>query len=160
MAFVDERVAKAENVVLVMRVVIFVQHFQYCDLHHTLVEISGLIFDNLDGNDFICPNVLALDDLPEGPLTENIENKISKENLSKAKELLRGEDLLVPIFTSQKIVDIENIIVIIIVVTIIMCRLAGLRKNSSGICRRLVRELRVAPVESGRDIGRESFEGL
>ena len=160
MAFVDERVAKAEDVMLIMRVVIFVQHLQYCDLHHALVEISRLILDNLDSNDFICPNVLALDDLPEGSLTENIENKISKENLSKVEELLRAEDLLVPIFTAQEIVDIENIIVIVIVITIVMRRLAGLRKNSSRVCGRLVRELGVAPVESGRDIGRESFEGL
>ena len=65
-----------------------------------------------------------------------------------------------PIFTAEEIVDIENIIVIVIVVTIIMRRLAGLRKNSSGICGRLVRELGIAPVESGGDIGRESFEGL
>jgi hypothetical protein len=78
MAFVDERVAKAEDVVLIVGVVIFVQHLQYCDLHHTLVEISRLVFDNLDGNDFICPNILALDDLSEGSLPENIENKVSK----------------------------------------------------------------------------------
>jgi len=81
MTFVDERVTKTEDMVLVMRIVIFVQHLQYCDLHHALIEVSRLVFDNLDGNDFMCPGILAFDDLPKGALTENIQNKIPKHVL-------------------------------------------------------------------------------
>lgn len=65
-----------------------------------------------------------------------------------------------PIFAAEEIVDIEDVIVIVIIVTVIMRRLAGLRKNSSRVCGRLIRELWIAPVESGGDIGRERFEGL
>ena len=80
MAFVNKRIAEAKNVVLVVGIVILVEHFQYCDLHHTLVEISRLIFDHLDGNNLIRPDILAFYDLAKGALAKNIENEISDTN--------------------------------------------------------------------------------
>lgn len=72
MAFVNKRVTKAEDVMLVVRIMLLVEHLQYRDLHHALIEICGLVFDNLDGNDFVCSNILTLDDLAKCTLAENI----------------------------------------------------------------------------------------
>jgi hypothetical protein len=52
--------------------------FQYGNLHHALVEISGLILNDLDRHYLMCLHVLAFDNLPEGPLAKNVENQISK----------------------------------------------------------------------------------
>lgn len=46
-------------------------------LHHTLVEVGRLVLDDLDGHDFLCFEILALDDLAEGALTKNIENEVT-----------------------------------------------------------------------------------
>lgn len=45
---------------------------EYRHLHHTLIEVRGPVLDNLHSNNFLCFQVLALDNLPEGPLTQNI----------------------------------------------------------------------------------------
>lgn len=47
------------------------------DLHHALVEIRRLVFDDLDGNNLLRLEVLALDDLAEGALAKDIEDQIS-----------------------------------------------------------------------------------
>ena len=47
------------------------------NLHHRLVEVRGLVFDDLDGDDFVRLHVLALDDLTKGPLTQNVKNEVS-----------------------------------------------------------------------------------
>lgn len=74
--------------------------------------------------------------------------------------MLSREDVLVAILATEEIVDIENVVIIFVIVTIIMCRLAGLRKNSSRVCGRLVGELGIAPVESSGDVGGERLECL
>jgi hypothetical protein len=52
---------------------------QYSYFHSTLIEVSRFVLDNLDSHDLVSPNVLAFRDLPESPLSENIENEISFE---------------------------------------------------------------------------------
>jgi hypothetical protein len=43
-------------------------------LHHTLVEVGSSVFDHLDSDHLLRLEILALHDLPEGALTENIKN--------------------------------------------------------------------------------------
>lgn len=46
-------------------------------LHHTLVEVGGAVFDNLDGHDLLRLEILTLDDLTKGTLAQHIENEIA-----------------------------------------------------------------------------------
>lgn len=39
-----------------------------CNLHHTLIEVCWLVFDNLNRNNFMRFHVLTLDYLTERPL--------------------------------------------------------------------------------------------
>lgn len=47
------------------------------DLHHTLIKVRRAIFDDFDGDDFLGLQVLAFNDLTEGSLAKNIQNKIT-----------------------------------------------------------------------------------
>ena len=49
--------------------------FEYRHFHHTLVEVSRPVLDDLDGHHLLCLEVLAFDDLPEGALAEHIEKR-------------------------------------------------------------------------------------
>ena len=94
MVLVDERIPKTKDMVLVVRVKLIVQldntlsgnvhqtsrntrHLQDGDLHHTLIEVRGLVFYHLHGQDLIRFRVLALDDLPEGSLPQHVQNQVS-----------------------------------------------------------------------------------
>lgn len=46
-------------------------------LHHALVEVCGAVLDDLDGNDLLCLQILALDDLTKGALSENVEDQVT-----------------------------------------------------------------------------------
>lgn len=45
-------------------------------LHHTLIEVCCTVLDNLDSNDFLRLEILALHNLAKGSLTQHIENEI------------------------------------------------------------------------------------
>ena len=53
------------------------------DLHHTLVEVCWFIFYDLHGNNFVGLHVLTFHDLPEGALTENVQNQVSCRGFSQ-----------------------------------------------------------------------------
>jgi hypothetical protein len=92
---VDEGVPKAEKVVVVILVQLGVELYslldqngtaekmrvayqvQDRDLHHALVEIRRPVLNNLDGDHLLRLQVLALDDLTERALPEDIENEIA-----------------------------------------------------------------------------------
>jgi hypothetical protein len=59
----------------------------------------------------------------------------------------------VTIFVSQPIIDVENVIVILIVVTFIVGGLTRLGEHPPRIVRRFVSELRVADVIRLKDVG-------
>jgi len=44
--------------------------------HHTLVEVCGLVLDDLDGNNLLRFQVLALDDLSECPLAQHVQDEV------------------------------------------------------------------------------------
>jgi hypothetical protein len=66
----------------------------------------------------------------------------------------------VAILATEKIIDVENVIVVLVVITIIVCGFAGLCKDSAGVGGRFVGELRVASVKGGGYVCSEGLEGL
>lgn len=50
---------------------------QHGNFHHALVEVSGAVFNNLDCDDLLGLEVLTLDDLSKGTLTQDIEDQIA-----------------------------------------------------------------------------------
>jgi len=71
---VDEGVLEPEHVVLVVLVPLVVDQFEYCDLHHRLLEVGRLVLDHLDGYDLVRDQVLALDHLAERSLAQHVED--------------------------------------------------------------------------------------
>lgn len=47
------------------------------NLHHTLIEVGSLILDDFNGNNLLCFQVLALDNLSKGSLTKDVKNEIT-----------------------------------------------------------------------------------
>lgn len=45
--------------------------------HHALIKVGGSVLDDLDGDDFLRLEVLALDDLSKGSLAEDVENEVA-----------------------------------------------------------------------------------
>lgn len=94
MLFVDECIFQSEQVMVVVLVVLAIElcepdismnlpisaqethQVQDRHLHHTLVEVCGLVLDDLDGNNLLRFQVLALDDLSECPLSQHIQNEV------------------------------------------------------------------------------------
>jgi hypothetical protein len=56
--------------------------FQDGDFHHTLIEISRLVFDHFDGHDLVRLHVLTLDHLAKGPLPQNVQNEVPTKSIS------------------------------------------------------------------------------
>lgn len=79
---VDEGVPETKDVMLIIGIAAFIQEFEDSDLHHTLIKVSRLVFNNLDGDDFMGLHILTFDDLAKSALTEDIENEVSKEDES------------------------------------------------------------------------------
>lgn len=46
-------------------------------LHHALVEIGRAVLDDLDGDNLLGLQILALDDLTECALAEHVKNKVA-----------------------------------------------------------------------------------
>jgi len=61
------------------------------DLHHGLVEVGRFVLDDLDGDDFMCPDVLAFDNLTKSALAENVEDEIPRKR-SEGFEAKEGEE--------------------------------------------------------------------
>ena len=68
--------------------------------------------------------------------------------------------LVAIVLIPENIVDIEDIIAVLIVISIVLDTLARLRQYSSRISGRLVFELRVAYPVSGGEMSRESLKRL
>ena len=105
------------------------------DLHHTLIEISGTILDDFDRDYFLRFEVLAFDDLPECSLTKDVKNQITV--------------LVSVILIPQYVIDIENIVTVFIVKSIVLDAFAWLCEDASWISRRLVLELGIANTVGG-----------
>ena len=105
------------------------------NLHHALVEIGGTVLDDFDCDYFLRLEVLAFNDLPECSLTKDIQDQIA---------------ILVPvILVSKYIIDVENIVTVFIVKSIVLDAFAWLCEDASWVSRRLVLELRIANTVGG-----------
>lgn len=69
-------------------------------------------------------------------------------------------DSLVAVLVAQPVVDIKDVIVILVVVSVVVDGLAGLGENPSGIVRRFISELGVADMIGLDDVGGELPQGL
>ena len=114
------------------------------DLHHTLVEVGGTIFDDFDRNYLLRLEVLAFDDLPECSLTKDVENQIAI--------------LVSVILVSQYVIDIKNVVTVFIVKSIVLDPFAWLCEDASWISRRLVLELGIANTVGGGKLRRQCLK--
>lgn len=69
-------------------------------------------------------------------------------------------DALVAILCSQPVVDVEDVVVVIVVIPIIVCRLAWLGKHPAGIMSALIAELGVAYAIGIHNVGRQLSKWL
>ena len=70
-------------------------------------------------------HVLTFHDLPKGSLTENIQNQIPLESLLRCEQDKRRRQYsLLAILTTEPVVDIEDVVVVFVIVSIVMNRLA------------------------------------
>lgn len=124
---------------------------QHGHLHHTLVEVRSPVLHHLDGHNLLCLQVLAFDHLTKCTLTEHIQDKVPVSGLYQ-QPVIPQESLenSLCLLRAQYIVDIQDVVTVLIVVTIVLDTLAGLCQDSSGVPRRLVLELGIAnPVRCG-----------
>lgn len=96
-----------------------IKQIKHRHLHHALVEIRSLVLDHLHSNHLLRLQVLTLDDLAEGALAEYIENQVSI--------------LMVRLFRSQNVVNIQDIIAVLVIVSIILDSLARFCKDTSWV---------------------------
>ena len=47
------------------------------NLHHTLIEVGSLIFDDFNGYNLLCFQVLALDNLSKSSLAKDVKDEIT-----------------------------------------------------------------------------------
>lgn len=59
----------------------------------------------------------------------------------------RIQHILVSIVSPQPIIDVEDVVIILIIIPVIMCRLAWLGKHAPGVVRRLISKRWVANME-------------
>lgn len=90
-------------------------------LHHTLVEVRGAVLDDLDCDDLLGLQILTFDDLPKRTLAQHIQDQIS---------------ILVPCLLRPKdVIDVENIVAVLIIITVVLATLARLGEDSSWVPR-------------------------
>lgn len=63
-------------------------------------------------------------------------------------------------FTPQDIVDVQNVVTLLVVITVILDPFAGFGENASRIAGRLVVESRVADAIRGREIRGQRLKRL
>ena len=143
---VDECVLESQKMMVVILVHLFIQlrhvslaytclswdthQIKHRHLHHTLVEVCCPVLDDLYCDNLLCLQILALDDLTESTLTKNIQDEVPV--------------LVVRLLRAQNVIDVQDVVAVLVIVTIILDALARLREYSSWISRRLVLESGVA----------------
>lgn len=115
--------------VVVVLIKLGVQEIQHGHLHHALVEVCSPILYHLDCYDLLCFQILTLHDLPESTLTEDIQNEISI--------------LMCCLFVAQYVVDIQNVVGIIIVISVVLDTFTRLGEDTARVTRGLVLKVRV-----------------
>ena len=105
--------------VVVVLVELTVNQIEDRDFHHTLIEVCGPVLDNLHCHNFLRLQVLALNDLTESTLTKDVQNEIS---------------ILVPsLLRSKNVINIQNVVAVVIVETIVLRAFARLGEDSAWV---------------------------
>ena len=115
--------------VVVVLIKLGVQEIQYGHLHHALVEVCGPILYHLDSHNLLCFQVLTLYDLPESTLTKDIQNEISI--------------LMCCFFAAQYVVDVQNVVGIVIVISVVLDTFTRLGKDTARVTRGFILKARV-----------------
>jgi hypothetical protein len=129
------------------------------DLHHALVKVRRLVFDDLDRDNLVGLDILALDDLAKGALPQDIENEV----FAKGDEHMQRKnvhDSLAAVIGTKPVVDVEDIVIVIIIVPVVVGGLAGLCEDPAGVVGGLVAKVGVAEVVGLCDVGGEGAEWL
>ena len=113
-----------------------IQQVQNGDLHHRLVEVSSLILDDFDSDDFLRFEILAFDDLSESALAQDIEDKVAV--------------FMVRFFGAEDVVYVKDVIAIFIIIPIVLDTLTRLCEHAARVARGLVLECWVADAVGGR----------
>ena len=127
----DKCVTEPKYIVPVIRIPVLVQGLKDSDLHHTLIEVGRLVFDDFHSHNLMGRHVLALDDLAKGALTQHIENEVAMS-----------------LFTSEVVIDVQDIVTVLIIVATIVHRLTGLGQDTSWIKCQFVDKRRVDEMVS------------
>ena len=118
-----------------------------------MIEVCGAVLDDLDGNNLLRLEVLALDHLAECSLAKNVEDKIAipareggdasvcpqslapmRTHSSTCGMTCQDRHSLVPgLLGAQDVIDIQNVITVLVVVTIVLDAFARLCEYSPGI---------------------------
>ena len=133
------------------------------NLHHTLIEVGRPVLDDLDSNHLLSLEILAFHDLSECTLAKNVQDQVSVPKTSISSRIDPRDTqhiLMARLFRSQYIIDVEDIITIFIVITIILDTLAWLGENSAGIPRRFIFETWVANPVRRRQMCCQSLQRL
>lgn len=127
MVLVHKPVLEPQEVVLIVLVHLVIQVVQDRNLHHALLQIGRLAFDDLDCNDLLRHHVLALCDLAKRAVAQNVKHEIAALFLH-----------------AQNVIHIQNVVAVGIVVAIVVGALGGLCQDTARVFRGLVVELGVA----------------
>lgn len=159
MALVDEGFTETKDVMLVVGITFLVQlrrygrqesisclrsqggavayHPQYLHFHHTLVEVGRLVLDNLDSNNLVRFHILTFDNLAESSLAENVENEVFaavfRRAISVGLGITRARTSLMTLILAQPIINVENVVVIFVIESVVMDRFTRFRQNSSRV---------------------------
>lgn len=109
--------------------------------HHTLFQVSGFIFNNLDSDNFFVDHILALDNLAKCSLPEHIQHQIPSL-----------------FFDPENIINKQNVVAIFIIKAIVKLALTWLGENALWIFGALIIECRIANVVGGRKMLGKSLE--
>jgi hypothetical protein len=88
-------------------------------------------------------HVLALYDLAERALAENVQNQV-----------------LVAVLCTEPVVNVENVVIVLVVISVVVGGLARLCEYAAGVVGRLVSELGVADVVRIEQVSRQLPQGL
>lgn len=105
-----------------------------------MVEVCCSVFDNLDRNYFLGFQILALHDLSEGTLAENIKYEIpvpkAAHQYRDPERTIGSQNLLVPVLlVTQDVIDKQDVVTVFVVITVVLDSFARLSKDSPWVSR-------------------------
>lgn len=104
-------------------------------------------------------DVLTFDDLPERALTQDIEDEVFA-GADEQRRRKKACNSLAAVIWAQPVIDIKNVIIVLIVVPIVVCGLAGLCEHAAGVVGGLISKVRIADVVCLCDMSRERSQRL